>query len=179
MCIQFVLTNRIFHLYCLISEINYVEKMNICELCGSTIYTDHEICSSCMTNINKQQLIKKHNKRVERTKEERKVSKFIGLKALKGTEKQKSWGESIRKQFIEIIGESSENSDDITDIYHVLTSQTFEKADFWIDRRDDLQKFKKSLVKAVQLRRKANSMDQGTEEYKLVSNEYHAVISGF
>lgn len=132
-----------------------------------------------MTNINKQQLIKKHNKRVERTIEERKVAKFIGLKALKGTAKQKSWGESIRKQFIEIISDSSENSDDINDIYHVLTSQSFEKADFWIERRDNLQKFKTSLVKAVQLRRKANSMNPDTEEYKLISNEYHSVISGF
>ena len=152
----------------------------ICELCGTTFSTIScvEICPSCMSNKATE---KRHQKTLDNAKKQRQIAKFIGLKALKGTAKQKSWAETIRKELIEKI--SKIDSKETHKVFAILSAGVFMTADFWINRRNIIDQVQSDLYKAVELKDKANAMhaagESGSAEYNEIASQYHAVIEKF
>lgn len=77
----------------------------------------------------------------EEEKEARNVAKKLGGKALKGSEKQKKWGEKIRARFLKKLDKSMAE--------YFAKKEDFCRAEFWIDNRflfvDELvRKYKKN-----------------------------------
>lgn len=159
-------------------------ELSICELCGSTFKscTSVEICSTCSKGAGRK--LPGTQKSLDDAKLIRQLATSIGLKALIGSAKQKSWGESIRKKLIENLSKSLTVSKvDCTSIYAILTSPIFKFAKFWINWRNNLIELQEDLIKAVQLKDKANFMhaneDSNSAEYQVVADQYHAIIAKF
>lgn len=101
-----------------------MKDLVICEICGTTFNTTSnlEICSSCL-NENK-----KTDKDTKAAQQLRTSAKDIGAKALKGTPKQKKWGESLRRDFIN-------NASNVDSVKVLICSASLETAKFWIENR--------------------------------------------
>jgi len=96
----------------------------ICEICGTSFYTTTslEVCASCLKGN------KKTDKDTKVAQSMRADAKKLGAKALKGTPKQKKWGESLRCDFIK-------NASDTEAIKALVCSSSLENAKFWIENR--------------------------------------------
>lgn len=71
---------------------------------------------------------RKSNKSLDNAKKQRTASTALGGKALTGSAKQKSWGETLRKDFLsKATAEQAE---------FILTAQAAQSAKFWIESRD-------------------------------------------
>lgn len=150
----------------------------ICELCGATFATndDHQdFCPSCRKAMPKSP---RHQKSLDNAKKQRETAKFFGLKALKGSAKQKSWGETIRKQCIEKLNAAHKSA-----VIELLASELFQNASWWIDRRGEIQQIAWDLEKAMILRDKCNAMHAAGEsrnaEYNELAKKFQAVIDSF
>lgn len=90
----------------------------------------------------------------------RAVAKSKGAKALKGTAKQKAWGEQIRKEFLEAITDDKAVS--------VATqSEITATAKFWIETRHiGIQKLAKAMTDLVVATQKANEIGAGNDGYR-------------
>lgn len=117
----------------------------ICEICGATFQTtsDLEICGSCKEGNRKTD---KHTKEAQAL---RKTAKEFGAKALKGTPKQKKWGENLRLDFI-----ISANS--IESVKILLCSPSLEKAKFWIENRDN-KNLESNLIEILRITEDLNA----------------------
>ena len=153
----------------------------ICELCGAThkSYLDENICSQCLPGAERK--LTDHQKSLYDAKINRHEANLVGLKALTGSAKQKSWGEIIRKQFIDNIAKSSIiTHEESIAVYVMLTSSIFKSAAYWIEQRNNLMGLELDLVKAVQLKSKANAMhamgESNSAEYRIIADQYHAII---
>ena len=109
----------------------------ICEICGSTFTTSSssDACSHCKTSSSKSS--SKNSYSLNKAKEARKTASSNGLKALTGSDKQKSWGESIRKDFLASVSQEA---------IYLLASSYFAKASFWIDNRNNLKQLSDLLA---------------------------------
>lgn len=161
-----------------------ISELVICELCGATFKSclNVAICSNCSSGAKR--ALPDDQYSLNNAKRKRQEAKSVGLKALSGTAKQKSWGETIRKQLIDNINTSSTVAkEDGIAVYELLTSSIFKSAVFWIDQRSNLVELQLNLVKAVQLKSKANSMyangESNSTEYHIVANQYQAIIDKF
>lgn len=161
-----------------------ISEQIICELCGSTFKSSSnvDICSKCSTSTG--QKMPGEQKSLDNAKNMRQEAKSIGLKALVGSAKQKSWGETIRKQLIDNIKISSIVSQENGNaVYELLTSSLFQSAAFWIDQRNNLVELQFDLVKAAQLKSKANAMhangESNTPEYYMIANQFESIIDKF
>ena len=152
----------------------------ICELCGATFLTtddNQDYCHSCRA---RQAAPKspRHQKSLENAKKQRTTAKFFGLKALKGSAKQKSWGETLRKECIEKLNAQHKSA-----VIELLTSELFQNASWWIDRRNAIQQVACDLEKAMILRDKCNAMhaagESGNAEYNVLASKFEAVINSF
>lgn len=147
----------------------------ICEICGSTYEShsekDHDVCPSCSAR-------QAAPKSLDNAKKQRTTAKFFGLKALKGSAKQKSWGETIRKELIEKLNASHKDA-----VIELLASQLFQDAGWWIDRRNSLAKLASDLEKAMSLRNQCNAMhaagESGNAEYNELADKFSAIIDSF
>lgn len=146
----------------------------ICDKCGETFKTadtNQDYCASCRSASSNR--TPGHRKALDNAKKSRKSASLVGLKALSGSAKQKSWGEAVRKTFIESL------NDDRTISF--LNAATFAKAQFWIDNRNSLQQLQDNIISAIELKEKANALyAQGmvhTEEYQIVAANFHAAIA--
>ncbi|WP_298624543.1 hypothetical protein [uncultured Legionella sp.] len=156
----------------------------ICEFCGTTFKSrsNEDVCSSCSQGTRAS--LPNHQKCLRVAKKNRQHAKAVGLKTLTGTSKQKAWGEVIRMQFLAHMERSiTVAEEDVHAVYHLLTSVLFKPAAVWIKHRDDLEGLQMNLVKAVQLKSKANAMhakgESKTEEYRLIADQYHEIIERF
>lgn len=68
---------------------------------------------------------------LDKAKNSRKLAKFFGGKALKGSAKQKSWGESIRNTILESNDLTFEQKEKL-----VVIGGFTQNASFWIDNRN-------------------------------------------
>lgn len=156
----------------------------ICELCGSTFnsWSQEDICSVCSNGSDA--TIPGHKKNLDDAKKLREKARTVGLKALIGSPKQKLWGEVIRKQFLDSLAVSTTVAEeDVLSVYNILGSVRFKKATFWIEQRNDLKNLQLKLVKAVQLKCKANLMHANgcseSAEYHSIASEYHEIMDKF
>ena len=153
----------------------------ICEICGTTYEShsekDNDVCPSCRARqaAPKSQ---RHQKSLDNAKKQRTTAKFFGLKALKGSAKQKSWGETIRKELIEKLNASQKDA-----VIELLASPLFADAGWWIDRRNGLAKLAADLEKALLLRDQCNAMhaagESGSAEYNALAAQFQAIIDSF
>jgi hypothetical protein len=153
----------------------------ICEICGSTYEShsaaDHDVCQAC-TARHAQPKSPKHQKSLDNAKKQRSTAKFFGLKALKGSAKQKSLGETIRKELIEKLNNTHKDA-----VIELLASALFADAGWWIDRRNGLAKLAADLEKALVLRNQCNAMhangESGSAEYNALAAQFEAIIALF
>lgn len=95
------------------------------------------------------------------TAERRETAKLMGLKALKGTMKQKKWAEDIRKNFLETVADDE-------DVYSFLSNtQVAQHSKFWIETRNiasaEIAEAMKTIIVAT---RKANEIKKGNAGYE-------------
>lgn len=117
----------------------------ICEICGQTFQTtsNTEICNACQKGA------KKTDKNTKAAQALRKTAKGIGAKALKGTAKQKKWGESLRLDFIN-------SAKDLEAVKVLVCSASLETAKFWIENRDN-NNLESELVEILEITKKLNA----------------------
>jgi hypothetical protein len=76
--------------------------------------------------------------------QKREHAKKIGLKALKGSQKQKEWAEKIRKEILSAMDNETAK---------MFTGETFHSSKFWIDNREkNANQFKKFIVELCKLK---------------------------
>lgn len=84
-------------------------------------------CGACYKYEETSDKMQAEAKKAKQTRETRKAAKALGGKALKGTAKQKSWAEEIRKSFLTKV--NTEQAD------LVLNADIAQSAKFWIETR--------------------------------------------
>jgi len=119
----------------------------ICEICGTTFNSNDEndVCSVCRKRINGST---SHKTRAAGISME---AKTLGCKTLTGTPKQKGWGESIRKSFIE-------NAQDIKSVRPLIVSRHLSSAKSWIDSRNN-ENLEAELIEVLTLTAELNAGD--------------------
>lgn len=131
-------------------------------------YSDYLSTQKPVVRTAKQQAA--HDAKLAKAKEARKLAKFYGGKALKGTAAQKKWAEEIRESVL-----ASSSLTDDQKIKLVTESETLNKASFWINNKhvsppsfifDDIAKEVIKLNEVI-----SNSSD------KLRSNMTHQIES--
>lgn len=113
-------------------------------------------------NYNKavlQQTSKTNPKAIAKAKAERTTAKAMGIKALKGSAKQKAWAEQIRKEFLQTV--TDENA-----LSLVADSELTASAKFWIETRNvGIEKIAKAMSDLVVATKTANEIGAGNEGY--------------
>ncbi len=95
----------------------------------------------------------------DKAKNARQVAKKQGCKALKGSPKQKAWGEDIRRKFVQNI--TDENA-----MLAITSSEMTAHAKFWIENRNwTVAGLENVLATLVTATAKANEIGYGNEGY--------------
>lgn len=92
-------------------------------------------------------------------KEARKINKTLGLNQLKGSAKQKAWGEKIRAEFVKTV--SSEGA-----LQFIESAEVAQHAKFWIETRAISDKtLEKAMHDLITATAEANKIGAGNEGY--------------
>lgn len=137
-----------------------------CERCGSTVahVNEAEFCTLCANiNFDIEEVVSKRSNTddiaLKRAAKSRKAAKLLGAKALKGSAKQKAWGEQLRSKFLAF----AENEKALE---MVISSAITQTAKFWIETRDvENNDLEVAFINLVEATAKANEIGAGNEGY--------------
>lgn len=136
--------------------------MHICDICGNTVsfINEAQICQDCLKLSAHEVRAKKQNaKAIKKAAEKRQTAKTLGLKALKGTAKQKAWGEELRAGFLSIT-----TSDLVFDF--LQNSESPKHAKFWIENRNtEATKLHDAIHDFIKATQEANKIGAGNKGY--------------
>lgn len=123
-----------------------MKDLVICEICGTSFYTEKslEVCSLCL-GIERIRI----DKDIKTAQSLRKTAKSLGARALKGTPKQKKWGERLRLNFIN-------SAINIEAVKTLISSPSLETAKFWIENRNN-SSLEFDLSKILEITRNLNA----------------------